>query len=344
MDEDSTPTAFFLNLNATDINGDTLSWSISSQASNGLAVVSGTGLSKNISYTPNTNYNGSDSFIVRVADSTGLTDFVTVNVNLSAQEDAPLIAQGSAVAINMSEDASPLAFNLILNASDPDGGVLTWSLSAAAGNGSAIVSGTGESKFIGYMPNENYNGSDSFVVSVSDESLRTDTITISVNISAQNDVPVINLITPVNNSDFITTDIISFQATANDIEDGDISNNIEWRSSIDGVLGAGDVNASLSVGSHNITASITDSFGANTNANIIIDVQEMPTVIADGDINDDGNVNVADILLATQHINNISSLSASQIARGDLYPPVAPDGILNLSDLVLLRKIVNTVP
>jgi len=344
MDEDASPTAFVLNLNATDVNGGTLTWSINSQALNGVANASGTGSSKSISYTPNSNYNGSDSFVVTVTDGTSLSDSITVNVNLSAQDDDPVITQGAVAGVSMSEDGLPTSFVLTLNASDPDGGVLTWSINAVASNGSATASGTGTSKSIGYIPNPNYNGSDSFIVNVTDDASRTDSILINVTISAQNDDPVISIITPVNGSDFIATDIVSFLASANDIEDGDISNNVEWNSSIDGVLGIGNINTLLSIGSHLITASITDSFGSTINENISINVQAVPVVTPDGDINNDGNVNIADILLATHHINNVVTLSASQIARSDFYPPGSPDGILNLSDLILLQKIVNNIP
>ena len=71
MSEDSSPTAFSLTLNATDLDGNTLTWSISTPAGHGTASASGTGLSKAIGYTPAANYNGSDSFVVQVSDGPG---------------------------------------------------------------------------------------------------------------------------------------------------------------------------------------------------------------------------------------------------------------------------------
>ena len=54
MDEDSSPTAFGLTLNATDDDGDTLTWSIITAATKGTAdVTTGTGNSQDITYTPN---------------------------------------------------------------------------------------------------------------------------------------------------------------------------------------------------------------------------------------------------------------------------------------------------
>lgn len=291
MDEDSTPTAFSLTLNATDPDGNTLTWSIFAQGANGTASASGTGGSKVIGYTPNPNFNGVDSFVVRVSDGNGGTDDITVNVNIAAQNDdptanddsftvneqssnntlnvlandliapdngetlaitavgtpdnggtavnngtnitytpdlafigtetftytisdgnggtdtatvtvivqdvnfPPVITEGISVGVTMSEDGVPTPFALTLNATDPDGNTLTWSISSPVAHGTASASGTGNSKAINYAPNANYNGTDSFVVQVSDGNGGTDTITVNVTITPQNDAP-----TAVNDS------------------------------------------------------------------------------------------------------------------------------------------------
>ena len=62
MSEDGAPLPFSLTFNATDNEGDTLTWSVSSQALNGIATASGTGVSIVVGYVPTANYNGSDSF------------------------------------------------------------------------------------------------------------------------------------------------------------------------------------------------------------------------------------------------------------------------------------------
>jgi peptidoglycan/xylan/chitin deacetylase (PgdA/CDA1 family) len=84
MSMNGSPTPFALTLNAVDINaGNTLTWSISSAASHGVASASGTGTSKAISYTPTTDYVGSDSFVAQVSDGTA-ADTITVNVTIVA--------------------------------------------------------------------------------------------------------------------------------------------------------------------------------------------------------------------------------------------------------------------
>ena len=82
---------FNLVLNATDVNGDTLTWSILTQAVHGTAAASGTGGSMVINYTPAADYVGLDSFVVQVADGNGGTDTITVNVTIKGYIFLPLI-------------------------------------------------------------------------------------------------------------------------------------------------------------------------------------------------------------------------------------------------------------
>jgi hypothetical protein len=94
-DEDASPTPFSLTLHATDADGDTLTWSVPSGASHGTATASGTGSSKNIGYIPTADYNGSDSFVVRVADGWSGTDDITVNVTVNSVNDVPSFTKGT---------------------------------------------------------------------------------------------------------------------------------------------------------------------------------------------------------------------------------------------------------
>ncbi|MBI9085453.1 MAG: DUF1566 domain-containing protein [Desulfobacterales bacterium] len=90
MDEDGSPAAFALTLNASDADGDTLTWSISNAASYGTATAQGTGASKAIGYAPAADWNGTDSFEVQVSDGNGGIDAITVTVTVSPRNDAPV--------------------------------------------------------------------------------------------------------------------------------------------------------------------------------------------------------------------------------------------------------------
>ena len=86
MSEDGSPTPFSLTLHATDVDGDIISWSILTPAGYGTASASGTGPSKDISYTPTSHYTGSDSFVIQISDGYGGTDTIIVNVTITAGE------------------------------------------------------------------------------------------------------------------------------------------------------------------------------------------------------------------------------------------------------------------
>jgi alpha-tubulin suppressor-like RCC1 family protein len=184
-----------LNATDTDTAAGSLTWSVSSAASNGVATVSGSGASPtSFSYKPNANYNGSDSFEVRVSDGS-LSDTITVNVTVAAVNDAPLITQGAGpLSKTMVEDGNVSWNPMELNATDQDSssGSLVWSVSSAASNGVATVSGSGASPTsFSYKPNANFNGSDSFDVLVSDGNL-SDTITVNVTVTQVDDPPFTN--------------------------------------------------------------------------------------------------------------------------------------------------------
>ena len=82
----------------------------------------------------------------------------------------------------------------------------------------------------------------------------------------------------------------SFSGTATDDEDGDMSLSIQWSSSLDGTIGTGALvsKSNLSVGTHIITAQVTDSGGLTDSKAISITVNEPATVkimspVADSD-------------------------------------------------------------
>ncbi len=89
-----------------------------------------------------------------------------------------------------------------------------------------------------------------------------------------NTAPSVTITAPPNGSSFNVGDPITFSGTASDAEDGNISANLSWTSSIDGAIGTGAsfTTSSLSVGSHTITASVTDSGGLSGSDSINVTV------------------------------------------------------------------------
>src|SRR5690606_14061315 len=84
-DEDVSVTIDVLS-NDIDIDGDSLTVSSVTSASNGTVVNNGA----DVTYTPNLNFNGSDSFTYTVADGFGGTDSATVFITVNPVNDAPL--------------------------------------------------------------------------------------------------------------------------------------------------------------------------------------------------------------------------------------------------------------
>jgi hypothetical protein len=79
---------------------------------------------------------------------------------------------------------------------------------------------------------------------------------------------------PADGASSVETDSVTFTGTATDTQDGDLAASLAWTSDLDGAIGAGASFplTSLSVGTHLITASVTDSHGAPGSAQITISV------------------------------------------------------------------------
>jgi hypothetical protein len=78
-----------LTLHADDDNGDLVTWRVGSAADHGTATVGGAGASQVVGYTPATNYNGPDSFVVQATDSHSATAALAVSLTILPVNDAP---------------------------------------------------------------------------------------------------------------------------------------------------------------------------------------------------------------------------------------------------------------
>ena len=96
-------------------------------------------------------------------------------------------------------------------------------------------------------------------------------VTVTV---AANAAPVVTITSPADGSSFVAGQTVSFSGGASDAEDGDLTAGLAWSSDLDGSIGsgAGFSTASLSVGSHIVTATATDSLGLPGTAQIGVTV------------------------------------------------------------------------
>ncbi|PMN65837.1 hypothetical protein BCT26_15170 [Vibrio lentus] len=187
-------------LSASDEDGDSLSFTKSTDPSNGTVVVDENG---DWTYTPNENYNGDDSFTVEVSDGLGGTDTITVNIGVTPINDSPV---GEDLSVTTDED-TPVSGSL--TATDADNDQLTFSKGTEPSNGAVVVDENGNWT---YTPNENYNGSDSFTVVVDDSQGGTDTITVDVGVA-----PIDDPVDAVNDSVTVLEDgSVALSLLAND--------------------------------------------------------------------------------------------------------------------------------
>ncbi|MFL6200116.1 MAG: Ig-like domain-containing protein [Thermoanaerobaculia bacterium] len=181
---EDTPVTIGVLLNDTDPDGDTLGVIAVTQGAKGSVTFTPAG--STVTYTPNANATGSDSFTYQVSDFSGLgdgnTDTATVFVTITPVNDPPNALDDSATT---NEDTG-VYVPVLANDVDPDSGTLTITAATQGAKGVTAIQGDGT---ILYAPNGNANGADSFTYTVSDGSA-TDTATVAVTITPVNDAPV----------------------------------------------------------------------------------------------------------------------------------------------------------
>ncbi|MGH9921324.1 MAG: tandem-95 repeat protein, partial [Nitrososphaerales archaeon] len=183
-DED---TALPITLTGSDVDGDALTFSIVTNATSGtlgpITPINSTTAS--VTYTPNSNFNGPDSFTFKANDSALDSNNATISITVNAINDAP-VADEDSVSVDENEAT---AISVLSNDSDVDGDSLTVTSVTDPPNGSAIINGNGT---ITYTPTGDYNGPDSFDYTISDDNGGFDTATVNVIVEPMNDAPVAN--------------------------------------------------------------------------------------------------------------------------------------------------------
>ncbi|MFT6674217.1 MAG: VCBS repeat-containing protein [Sulfitobacter sp.] len=129
------------------------------------------------------------SALLSVTDSAGATAASSVTVTLTGQNDAPIAVDDS---VSVAEDGVAL-FNVRLNDSDIDGDSLIVLVPLEQGaHGS--VQRLGQN--LRYIPDENFNGQDSFTYTIIDGAGGSATATVTVTVTPVNDAPVIGNLMP----------------------------------------------------------------------------------------------------------------------------------------------------
>ena len=161
---------------ATDVENDVLTYVITTRPTNGGLAMTGSV----VTYTPNLNYNGSDSFKYRVNDGT-LNSNATVPITVNPINDPPVSSDKTETT---NEDVS---LPIDITATDVEGdGSINYTIVSNPTNGSVSIAGN----IATYTPKDNYNGTDSFTYKANDGTDDGNTATVSITITAVDDVSV----------------------------------------------------------------------------------------------------------------------------------------------------------
>jgi Ca2+-binding RTX toxin-like protein len=143
---------------------------------------------KFVTYTPNTDYVGTETITYTVTDNTDGTRTGTITLDVFQTDVAPEAADD---AFNGIED-TPLLIaisDLLANDSDDDGDPIRVISVQDALNGTVVIDGDN----VVYTPNQNFSGVDTFTYTITDDRNGTSTATVTVTVEPQNDAPVANL-------------------------------------------------------------------------------------------------------------------------------------------------------
>lgn len=143
----------------TDVDGDNLTYSTVATAKHGILQFNSDG---SFTYTPNSNYSGSDSFTFRANDGTSNSNTGTFNITINnVDNDAPTVVGASHdVMKNVAFDSSVATLG-----SDPENTALTYSAVDMPTKGMLTLNADGS---FTYTPGLDETGADSFTFQASD--------------------------------------------------------------------------------------------------------------------------------------------------------------------------------
>jgi uncharacterized phosphosugar-binding protein len=202
--------------NDTDVDllneGDTLT--IVSTAGVDNATVTVATDKKSLTFKPNANWNGTETFNYTMKDAAGITSSTSVTVTVNPVNDPPVASNDTA---STSEDHS-VTISVLANDTDLDisreGDALTVLSTANVDNGSVTIAG--DSKSLTFNPAANWSGIEVFTYTVTDTHNATATAQVTVTVNAVNDPPVISDIPDQTLTEDTASSNISF--TVSDIE------------------------------------------------------------------------------------------------------------------------------
>jgi hypothetical protein len=166
-----------ITLTASDVDGDALTYTVASQPSEGTL----TGTAPSLTYAPDAQFNGSDSFTFTVNDGTVDSSPATVAIAVAAVNDGPAALHRT---VSTTEG---VALAITLTGSDGDGDPVSYSITSAPSHGSV----TGDAPTVTYTPDADFAGKDVFTYTVSDGTA-SESAGITILVEGVNSAPVLD--------------------------------------------------------------------------------------------------------------------------------------------------------
>ncbi|EJG2230501.1 tandem-95 repeat protein [Vibrio parahaemolyticus] len=259
-----------------------------------------------VTYTPNDNYHGTDSFTY-IVTSGGVSESTTVNVDVTPVNDAPVAKDDTAI----TDEDTPVTIDVLSNDTDIDGDKLSiQSATVPEAQGKVeIVDG----KLV-FTPAENFNGHAEITYTVTDGQL-TDAAKVTVTVNPVNDAPTIKVDAVESiTEDAVSTDTVVATLTVRDTDTPEDQLTVSLENNSNGyfVLVGNEVkltqagvdavnNDELNLKDLTISASVSD--GVNPTANdsdslVVNRVNDAPTVenaIADQVLSEDFDAYTIDL-------------------------------------------------
>ena len=285
----NTPVTVSVLTNDTDPDNDLLTVTGASTPGHGTTVVNA---GATVTYTPATDYTGTDSFTYTISDGNGGTASATVSISVNLVNSPP-VATAQSVALNQDTTTT-----VTLTGTDPDNDPLRFKITAlpahaklydGTGTGGHLIAPgelpyplTGAGDKATYQPNAGYSGPDAFQFKANDGQLDSATATVSITVTDVNHAPVAN-----NDSASTTQDqSVTVSVLTNDTDaDNDL---LTVTGTSTPAHGTTVVNAGASVtytpaagysGPDSFTYTVSDGNGGTASATVSITVNGAPNLI-----------------------------------------------------------------
>ncbi|HII4332234.1 TPA: tandem-95 repeat protein [Vibrio parahaemolyticus] len=242
-----------------------------------------------VTYTPNDNYYGADSFTY-IVTSGGVSESTTVNVDVTPENDAPVAKDDTTI----TDEDTPVTIDVLPNDTDADGDKLSIESASVPKEQGTVEVVNGKLVF---TPAENFNGDSEITYTVTDGQL-TDEAKVTVTVNPVNDAPTIKVDAVESiTEDAVSTDTVVATLTVRDTDTSEDQLTVSLENNSNGyfVLVGDEVkltqagvdavnNDELNLKDLTISASVSD--GVNPTANdsdslIVNRVNDAPTIKVD---------------------------------------------------------------